>query len=70
MVDAAVSKTVGSYIPCRFDSDLRHDVKPTIDAPLEIPGALSLSKMQALSVHGELPTSVAGCRRQRGCVAP
>ena len=25
-VDAAVSKTVGSYIPCEFDSHLRHHV--------------------------------------------
>ena len=24
MVDAAVSKTVGRQLPCRFDSDLRH----------------------------------------------
>ena len=24
MVDAAVSKTVGSYVPCEFDSHLRH----------------------------------------------
>ena len=25
MVDAAVSKTVGGQLPCRFESDLRHD---------------------------------------------
>ena len=24
MVDAAVSKTVGGQLPCRFESDLRH----------------------------------------------
>ncbi len=24
MVDAAVSKTVGRLLPCRFESDLRH----------------------------------------------
>ena len=25
MVDAAVSKTVGGQLPCRFESDLRHN---------------------------------------------
>ena len=37
MVDAAVSKTVGSYIPCRFDSDLRHDVNHITKGRMEFP---------------------------------
>ncbi len=28
MVDAAVSKTVGRQLSCRFESDLRHQAKP------------------------------------------
>ena len=30
MVDAAVSKTVGMQLPCRFESDLRHKKRKTM----------------------------------------
>ena len=40
MVDAAVSKTVGGYSPCRFESGLRHQLNRIVDWLLGYPGSL------------------------------
>ena len=52
-VDAAVSKTVGSYIPCEFDSHLRHHVL----------GAMGAARLDAAGVGGGCLSERAGNRR-------